>query len=117
MHGWGECVFSAGVHSKTLAQAITDSWVRRAAWIRGRHRYWFLPDLYLWCDIHMHRMQFIPWHRPNPDTAPLVRIPVTLVESESVDESGDGRFELGDMRSVCVCVCVCACVRVCVGVY
>ena len=56
-------------------------------------------------------MQFIPWHRPNPDTDPLVRIPVTLVESESVDENADGRVELGDMRSVCVCVCVC------VGVY
>ena len=65
----------------------------------------------------MHRMQFIPWHQTNPDTDPLVRIPVTLVESESVDESADGRVELGDMRSVCVCACVRACVRVCVGVY
>lgn len=34
------------------------------------------------------------------DTAPLVRIPVTLVESESVDENADGRVELGDMSFV-----------------
>lgn len=29
--------------------------------------------------------------------APLVRIPVTLVESEAVDDDADGRVDLGEM--------------------
>ena len=53
-------------------------------------------DLSLWKSTLALNASGVPYPDSTPE-APLVRIPVTLVESEAVDEDADGRVDLGEM--------------------